>query len=80
MDEADIAQHLIYSDEDFVNFKRYDNSLAKLLERYPVEKYPDGCPDRIVALALMIDEEDVRSAWEDVVVKLRFAMGVDDSL
>lgn len=67
------AKTMIETDEDFVFLKRYDYSLAKLLERYP-----DGCPDRIIAAALMVTEDDVAQMWDRIVEKLRNAMGVED--
>lgn len=52
----------IATDPDFVFFPRFDNSLKKLKERYPQE-----APDKIIALALMLPEEEVEPMWERIV-------------
>ena len=64
------ARQMLYEDPDFIALKRYDYSLTKLMERYP-----DGCPDRIIASALMITEDDVEALHQEIVRKLRKAMG-----
>lgn len=56
----------IREDPDFINIKKFDYSLVKLLERYP-----DGVPDRVMAQALMIIEEDIEQIWDGIVSKLR---------
>jgi len=65
------ARRLITTDEDFVYSKRFGYSLKKLLERYP-----DGCPDRVIAAVLLITEDDVEAHYQRIVIKLRNAMGV----
>ena len=60
------VQRRIREDRDFVYLKRYDYSLKKLMERYP-----EGVPDRIIANALMVSEEDVVAIYDDVVAQLR---------
>ncbi len=67
------VRRLIAEDPDFVHLKRFDYSIRKLLERYP-----DGCPTRIIAQALMITEEDVEAQYQSIVVKLRESMGVPE--
>lgn len=63
---------MILNKPDFINSKRYQNSLAVLMERYP-----DGtCPDHVIANALMIDEEQVDILYQEAVVSLRELMGV----
>lgn len=62
----------INSDPDFVAIKRYDYSLAKLLERFP-----DGAPDRTIAQALLIAEDDVERLYADIVARLRERMKVE---
>lgn len=66
------AREKIQNDPDFVYLKRYDFSLIRLLNRYP-----DGCPDHVIASALMITEEDVVKSWEAIVQKIRANMKVD---
>ena len=64
-------RRLLEEDPDFIYLKRFDYSLKKLLERYP-----DGCPDRIIANALLMTEDDIQALYEKIVIKLRNAMGV----
>lgn len=71
---TDDAKFLIDNDEDFVYVKRFDYSLKKLLE-----KYPDGAPDRVIAQALMITEEDVEKTYQHIVQKLKDSLGLDDA-
>ena len=70
--KANEAKALISNDPDFVHLKRFDFSLAKLVERHP-----GGVPDRMIAAALMVTEDDVRDMYEDIVQKLRRAMRVE---
>jgi hypothetical protein len=58
------------NDPDFICSKRFDFSLAKLLERYP-----GGAPDSVIAQALGIPEEQVESRWARVVGILRRDVG-----
>lgn len=67
------ARMRLSEDEDYVYLKRFEYSLEKLLERYP-----EGCPDRIVAQALMMTEEQVQEMYQKVVVRLRELMNVQD--
>lgn len=68
----DQARARVHSDPEFVFAKRYEYSISKLEERYP-----DGCPDNVIANALMIPEAQVEVAYEEVVVKMRKLMGVE---
>lgn len=65
------AKKKVETEPDFIALKRFDFSLEKLLERYP-----EGCPDRIIANALMIAEAEVEELYEKAVAKLRIIMGV----
>jgi hypothetical protein len=56
----------INTDPDFVATKRFDYSLAQVIERFP-----DGAPDRTIAHALMIAEDDVERVYQDIVARLR---------
>jgi len=64
----------ITEDPDFIGLKRFDYSLAKLLKRY--EDNPEGCPDRVIAHALMISEEEVELLYQRSISRLRKLMGV----
>jgi len=65
-------KHMIETDPDYIASKRYGYSLNTLLERYP-----DGCPDRIIANVLQMSEEEVETAYQGIVRKLRSLMKVD---
>lgn len=54
------------TEPDFVNLKRYGYSLERVLDRYP-----DGAPDRLIAQALCMSEEEVEELYEEIVLKLR---------
>lgn len=66
------AQTLLHEDENFVYSKRFDYSIEKLEERYP-----DGCPDRVIAAVLMITEDDVEEYYQRIVRSLQGHMGVN---
>jgi hypothetical protein len=69
---SDEAKRLVETDPDFVYTKRFSFSLKKLLERYP-----DGCPDRVIAQALLVSEPEVEELYQKAVIKLRLLMGVE---
>lgn len=56
---------------DFVHLRRFDYSLDKVVERYP-----EGCPTRLIAQALLLTEDDVEILYSRLVIKLRASMGV----
>lgn len=68
-----IDKKRLETDPDYIALKRFDYSLKKLLQRYP-----EGAPDRIIANALLIPEEDVEEVYDATVQKLREVMGVSD--
>jgi hypothetical protein len=70
MNEAEVKK-LIETDPDFVCARRFGNSLSRLEERYP-----DGCPDHVIASALGISEDEVQEKMDTIIEKLRTAMGV----
>lgn len=59
------------NDPDFVYLRRFDFSLANVLERYP-----DGCPNKLIASALMLTELDVEKYYQEAISILRNFMGV----
>lgn len=69
------VRDLVETRSNFIYAKRFDNSLKKLLVRYP-----DGVPDRIIAQALLVTEEELERMWENIIQKLRKSMGVDLSM
>jgi hypothetical protein len=70
---TDQARHLIHNDDKFVYSKRFEYDLDRLVSRYPEE-----CPDRVIAAVLMITEDDVESEYERIARKLRMLMGVGE--
>lgn len=68
----DLVLDKIVNEEDFIAIKRFDYSLNKMLERYP-----NGVPDRIIAQALLMDEEEVEELYQRVIVKLRERMKIE---
>lgn len=71
MTTTEIRRKLVH-EPDYVFLKRFDFSLAKL-----VEKYPEGVPDRVIAQGLLLTEEDVREIYEHIVLKLRRTMRIN---
>ena len=65
----------IQTDPNFIAIKRFDFSLEKVLERYP-----DGCPDRVVAQALGMGEEDVELLYNHIISKLQHLIEPNDHL
>lgn len=65
-------RQLIDTEPDFVNLRRYGNSLEKV-----IETYPDGAPDKVIAQALLMTPEEVEELYENVVIKLRVLMKVE---
>ena len=61
----------IQSDPDFVNLKRYDYSVEKVLERFP-----DGAPVKLIAQGLMMTEPEVEELLQSVIQKLRASLKV----
>lgn len=68
------AKKRVLSDPKFVNLKRFGYRIDRVLERYARE--PNGCPDRIIANALMIPEHEVEEVYQQAVRLLRRGMGV----
>jgi hypothetical protein len=67
------ARRKVENDPDFIALKRFEYSLGKLVERYP-----DGCPDRIIAAALLMAEGNIEEMYQTAVAKLRIIMGVTE--
>lgn len=66
-----LIQHKINNDPNYIHIRRFDFNLQKLLERYP-----EGVPDKYIAQALDIEEEEVGALYEQTVQKLRKLMNV----
>lgn len=60
----------IGKDPDFIYSSKYGNSMEKL-----IQKYPTGCPDKIIAQVLLLDSpEEVEEIYQGIVKKLREKM------
>lgn len=70
---TDEAKAKVLKEPDFIAIKRVDYSLEQLME-----KYPEGCPDHIIAKALMIPEHEVEEMYSKATQKLKMIMGVRD--
>lgn len=68
--EAEI-NNMLSNEEDFILLRRYNYSLQKL-----VDKYPEGCPDHIIATALGVDEAVVKERFAKIIACLRAQMVV----
>jgi hypothetical protein len=66
------ARERIANEPDFIFLKRFDYSLAKL-----IEKHPGGVSDRVVAAALMITEDDAQDIYENIILKLRDILKIE---
>ena len=56
----------IEQDPDFVNLKKFDYSLKRMLE-----KYPNGAPDRVISQALQIPEAEIDQRFQSILDKLK---------
>jgi hypothetical protein len=70
--KGDEARERIATEPDFIFLKRFDYSLASL-----VQKHPGGVSNRVVAAALMVTEDDVDDIYENIILKLRDIMKID---
>lgn len=68
MTSEEVSKRL-HAEPDFINLKRFDYDMKKLMDRYP-----EGVPDRLIALALNITEEEVETIYEDIVSRIRSRM------
>jgi hypothetical protein len=74
MSDPSEIRRKIDTEADFINLKRFDFSLEKMMDRYP-----DGVPDderglKMMAAALNLTEAEVETEVEVVVQKLRKAL------
>jgi lambda repressor-like predicted transcriptional regulator len=61
----------IATDPDYISIKRYNNSLAKIMDRYE-----NGCPAHIIAKALGISETEIEQRYQNIILTLRKEMCV----
>lgn len=67
------AKALIETDPSFIYSKRFNYDIQELLRRYP-----EGCPNRIIAAVLLVTEDDVEMRYRQIVAKLRSTMGAGE--
>ena len=60
----------VKEDKDFIALKRFGYSLTDLRDRYP-----DGCPNHIIASALLVTEDEVEQLWLTAVKHLQGLLG-----
>jgi hypothetical protein len=65
------ARKRVRHDPNFIYLKRFNYSLEELVERYP-----EGAPDRLIAQALLMTEEDVENLYNNIIAKMRRNMNV----
>jgi hypothetical protein len=61
----------ILEEDEFVFSKRHNYSMTELENRYP-----EGCPDNVIASVLLMTEEEVVEAYQQLVLRYRSLMGV----
>lgn len=61
----------IYEDPDYVAVRRYGHSMKKVEARYP-----QGCPDHIIAACLDITEERLNESYQKIIASIKTAIGV----
>ena len=72
-------QQKLQNDPDFIFSSKYNNSIEQIIEKHPLEKYPDGVPDKIIAKVLVLESpEEVESIYQGIVRKLRKKMSLED--
>lgn len=64
--EIEKVKTLLGTDPDYIFSSKYGFSLKNVLV-----KYPNGCPNKIIASSLMIKEEDVEKLYATIVTKLQ---------
>ena len=58
------------SDVDFIDAPKFDNSIKKLLERYP-----NGVPETVICRVMKLESKEVRAIISGALEKLRAALG-----
>lgn len=69
---TDETRQKIDVEPDFIALKRYSYSLERLMERYP-----EGCPDHVIAQALLVTEDDVEAIYQKIVTRLQALLRVE---
>lgn len=69
----DELKHLVVTDPNFINLKRFNFSIEELLKRYET-----GVPDHIIANGLMISEHKLNTYYKEIIEKLRILLKVEN--
>lgn len=62
----DETRKMIQQNPDYIALRRFNHSLTKLLKRYP-----DGCPNHVIAAALALTEDEMKVLYEGLIQKLK---------
>jgi hypothetical protein len=65
-------KYRIENDDDFIYYPKFNNSLTEMLK-----KYPDGIENSRIAKLLLMEESEVEAIYENAIIKLRKALGVE---
>jgi len=60
------------TEEDFIHAPRYGNSIKTIRE-----KYPNGCPDHLIASVMQQKEEEIQKRYLEIISCLREKMKVE---
>ncbi len=71
MNQAERRKRL-HTEHEYINIKKYKHRMSNLLKRYP-----ESTPDKVIALAMMLPEEQVEVEYQRIVRKLRELMKVE---
>jgi hypothetical protein len=66
------SEDKIHSDHDYINSKRYKNSLDLFMK-----SNDRGVPDSVIAHLLLMSVDEVKECYKSAVATLRDALGVD---
>lgn len=72
MPTVEEIRNRINTEKNYVNIKRFDYDIEKVLDRYP-----DGAPNKVIAAGLLMTEEEIEEVYQGVILKLRGAMKVE---
>jgi hypothetical protein len=69
--EDNKIQNRINNEEDFVHCPKMNNSIIKI-----VDKYPDGVEDSYIAKVLLMTEQEVVKIYEAIILKIRQSLNI----
>ena len=68
----DKMKELLNTEEDFIASKRFNYSLKEFCERYP-----NGAPDKTITSGLMLNEQEVKEMYNNIVLKIRALLKIN---